>query len=93
MLFLKIYVAFSLLTFLVVAMQSYVLYKQIEREYPDAVEEYSKNHKRNILERMFTWARVLIACFIPVVNIGIFYVAIFEQEKVKEKFVNEVLKL
>jgi hypothetical protein len=93
MLFLKIYAAFSLLTFLVVVMQSYVLYKEIKREYPDAVEEYFKNHKRNILERMFAWVRVLIACFVPIINIGIFYVAMFEMEKVKDVFISKELKL
>lgn len=93
MLFLKIYAAFCILTFLVVVMQSYVLYKEIKREYPDAVEEYLKNHKRNILERMFTWARVLIACFVPIINIGIFYVAMFETEKAKDVFISKELKL
>lgn len=85
MLFLKIYVVFSLLTFVLVLMQGYLIMKDLKRKYPDAVNRYEKDNKRNILERICSYTKVFISCFVPIINIGIFYVALFDSSKAKEE--------
>ena len=85
MAFLYVYIIFSILIFVVVVMQSYISAKEIKREYPDLVEVYCKNNKRNFLEKAFRWIKVFIVCFIPIINISIFYFTIFESESVKKQ--------
>lgn len=83
------YIAFSLLTFAFVAMCSYTVGKEIKREHPDIVNKYNKY---GTLESVFLWTKILVACFIPIFNIVLFYVSIFESERVKEKFLDKVKK-
>lgn len=92
MILLNAYIGFSLLTFVLLLMQSYIVYKQLKREYPDIVNEYKKNNKECILETIFSYIKIFISCFVPIINIGIFYVSIFELEKVKEKTLNKMLE-
>ena len=68
-----------------------MLAQELKREYPDMVREFNKKHKTGILEKVFTWIKILITCFIPIINIGIFYVTMFESEKTKEKGLNKIL--
>ena len=88
MLFLKIYIGFSVLTFFIILMQAYLLTKQIKRKHPDIIQEFSKNNKRGILEKLFEYIRTLIICFIPVVNLSLFIVVLFKAED----FENRVLQ-
>lgn len=85
MLFLKIYIGFSILTFLMVLMQSYMVYKRFERKYPDIIKEFSKNNKSGILEKIFSYIKILIICFIPIVNVLLFFVTLFESEEVERR--------
>lgn len=92
MIFLYIYIGFSILTFVMMYMQSYMLNKTLERKYPDIVSEFEKNNKRGILEKIFSYTKSFVCCFVPIINISIFYVALFENKKVEERALNEMLK-
>ena len=46
MTFLNIYIAFSLLVFVLLLMQSYMVTKKIKREHPDDVDKLKKKSKR-----------------------------------------------
>lgn len=85
MLFLKIYIGFSILTFFVVLMQAYVLTKQTKRRYPEIAQEFSKNNKSGILEKLFVYIRLFIICFIPVVNLSLFIVVLFKVEDFEDR--------
>ncbi|MEE1301846.1 MAG: hypothetical protein UHD64_03610, partial [Bacteroidales bacterium] len=85
-------IGFSILTFVMVLMQSYVMSKQLERKYPDAIEEFNKNNKRGIMERIFVYIRTFIVCFVPLINIAIFYIYIFDPEQVEEKVLSKISK-
>ena len=89
MLFLKIYVGFSILTFVMLLIQCYLIEKDLKRKYPDVVSGYLKNNKKNILEKVFTYLKAFVSCFVPIINIGIFYVYLFESEKMEEKTLNK----
>ena len=82
---LKIYIGFSLLTFIVLLMQTYITGQELKREYPDLVREFNKRHKSGILESALTWMKILITCFIPIINIGIFWISMFDAEEIKAK--------
>lgn len=90
---LKIYIGFSILTFIVTIMQSFILSEKYKRKYPELVEEYRKKNKRSILEKIFIWTKAFISCFVPIVNIGIFYVSMFKPELIDESFTKEKLGL
>lgn len=90
MLFLKIYIGFSVLTFLVILMQAYLLTKQFKRKYPDIIQEFSKNNKSGILEKLFEYIRTLIICFVPIVNISLFIVVLFKAEDFEDRILQRI---
>ena len=92
MLFLKIYIGFSVLTFFVVLMQAYVLTKQIKRRYPEIAQEFSKNNKTGILEKLFVYIRIFIICFIPIANIVLFIIVLFKTEELEDKILQRLQK-
>lgn len=85
MLFLKIYVAFSLLTFVLIVTQGWVIWMELKRKYPDITKKFTGKNKKNMLEIVFNWIRSIVCCFVPIINIGIFYASLFMLEEVKEK--------
>ena len=90
--FLKIYIAFSLLTFVLLLMQSYLIVKDFERKYPDAVNKWKMDNKTNIIEKICSYTKSFVCCFVPIIHIGIFYASLFEQAKVEEKVLKELDK-
>lgn len=89
MIFLYIYIGFSLLTFVTVLMQSYVIVKRLKRNHPEIISEVKKN---GILEKIFGWIKILIICFIPVINVATFYASLFKEEEVEEKVLKKSRK-
>lgn len=92
MLFLKIYIGFSILTFVLLLMQTYVMFKRLKRKHPDIVSKFNKDNKSSVLEKIFIYIKLFVTCFVPITNIGIFYVLIFESEKIEEKAFGEIIK-
>lgn len=90
MMFLNIYIAFSLLTFILLLMQSYLIEKDLIREYPDATKKYIKENKKNVLEKICSYIKSFVSCFVPIINIGIFYASLFASDEVKEKVLEEL---
>lgn len=90
MIFLYIYIGFSVLTFVMTIIQSYLVSKQLKRRYPDLVSKFNKNNKQSVLEKVFSYIKTFVSCFVPIINMGIFYVALFENNKVEEKALNKM---
>lgn len=91
MLFLKIYIGFSILTLILLLMQTYILSKQFKREYPDIANDIkNKSSQQNILEKIFIWTKTFITCFVPIANICIFYSFIFQSDEVKASAFNKI---
>ena len=90
MIFLYIYIGFSVLTFVMTIIQSYLVSKQLKRRYPDLVSKFNKNNKQSVLEKVFSYIKTFVSCFVPIINMGIFYVALFENNKVEEKVLNKM---
>lgn len=87
MMLLNIYIAFSIFTFMVTVMNSFMCAEQLKREHAEIAEFYIKN-KRNFLEYVLTWTKVFILCFIPIFNFSMFYVSMFKTEDIYEKFLD-----
>ena len=90
MIFLYIYIGFSVLTFVMTIIQSDLVFKQLERRYPDLVSKFNKNNKQSVLEKVFSYIKIFVSCFVPIINMGIFYVTLFENNKVEEKVLNKM---
>ena len=73
-------------------MQAYLLTKQIKRKYPDIIQEFSKNNKSGILEKLFEYIGILIICFIPIVNITLFIVVLFKAEEFEDRVLQKIQK-
>lgn len=85
-----IYSGFSILTFIMFIMQSYLLTKKIIIQYPDIAKEYSKKYKSNVLEKIFRWTKLFVTCFVPIFNIVLFYVVMFCTDTLEEKILNRI---
>lgn len=92
MLFLKIYIGFSVLTFLIILMRSYILSKQIKREHPELIQELGKNNKSGILEKLFEYIIIFIICLVPIVNVLLFFVTLFNSEEVERRTLQRIQK-
>lgn len=90
MLFLKIYIGFSVLTFFVILMRAYILSKQIERKHPELMQELGKNNKSGILEKLFEYIIIFIICFVPVVNLSLFMVVLFKAENFEDRVLQRI---
>ena len=92
MMFLNVYIAFSILTFVLVLMQSYVIKKRLIRKYPDVANKLKENNKSGILEDVFTYITIFIQCFVPIMNSLIFCGSLLASERVEEKVFDKVMK-
>lgn len=92
MLFLKIYIGFSVLTFLIILMRSYILSKQIKRKHPELMQELGKNNKRGILEKLFEYIIIFIISLVPIVNVLLFFVTLFNSEEVERRTLQRIKK-
>lgn len=90
MLFLEIYIWFSVLTFLIILMRAYILSKQIKRKHPELIQELGKNNKRGILETLFEYIIILIICFVPMVNLSLFIVVLFKAEDFEDRVLQRI---
>lgn len=92
MTFLNIYIAFSLLVFVLILMQSYMVAKKIKREHPDDTDKLKKKSKKGFLETIFSYIKIFITCFVPIINILIFCAILFKEKEVEEKVLNDLSK-
>lgn len=95
MMFLYSYIAFSLLTFILFSMQMYLIEKDLKRKYPNAMIEYKRDNKTNIIEKIFSNIINFVICFIPIINVGIFYIVLFKRKEIQEeqfKYLDKYIK-
>lgn len=71
-------------------MQSYVVTKKIKREHSDIAEKLKKKSKKGILETIFSYTKILITCFIPIINLCIFFAILFKEDEVEKKVINSI---
>lgn len=90
MIFLKIYIGFCLVTFLVVEMVMYEIQQQAKRKYADKISENRDKQKQNFLEKLCGHIKTFIICFVPIMNILMFWAFLFNGVKVQEAAFNKI---
>ena len=73
-------------------MQSYMVAKKIKREHPDDADKLKKKSKRGFLETIFSYTKIFITCFVPIINILIVFAILFKEKEVEEKVLNDISK-
>ena len=73
-------------------MQTYILTKQIERKHSDITQELNKNNKSGVLEKLFEYIKIFIICFVPIINMLLFFVTLFNSEEVEKRALQRIRK-
>lgn len=90
MILLKIYIGFCLITFLVVEMGMYEIQQQAKRKYADKISGNWNKQKQSFLEKLCVHIKMFIICFVPIVNIGMFWAVLFNGVKIQEDVLNKI---
>ena len=78
---LKIYLIFCVITFLLCEICIYEIAQEIKREYEDVLIQHKQ--KIGFSESLCTHIRMFIMSFIPIINFSLFYVVLFQIDKIK----------
>lgn len=90
MIFLKIYCVFCIVIFLLMEICIYEGIQKIKRKYADKIEENKNKAKANILETLCVHIRIFVTCFVPIINIGIFWAVLFNGVQVQNNIMKQV---
>lgn len=88
--FLKIYCVFCIVVFLLMEFCIYEGIQKVKRKYADKIKENKDKAKANPLETLCVHIRAFVACFVPIVNLGIFWSVLFNGVQVQENMMRKV---
>lgn len=90
MIFLKIYCVFCIVIFMLMEICIYEGIQKIKRKYADKIEENKNKVKANPLETLCVHIRIFVTCFVPIINLGIFWAVLFNGVQVQNNIVKQV---
>lgn len=64
--------------------------QKIKRKYADKIEENKNKVKANPLETLCVHIRIFVTCFVPIINLGMFWVVLFNGVQVQNNIVKQV---
>lgn len=88
--FLKIYCVFCIIVFILIELCIYEGIQKVKRKYADKIKENRNKAKANPIETLCVHIRMFIACFIPIVNLGMFWLVLFNGIQVQENAIKKV---
>lgn len=88
--FLKIYCVFCIVIFLLMEICIYEGIQKIKRKYVDKIEENKNKVKANPLETLCVHIRIFVTCFVPIINLGMFWAVLFNGVQVQNNIVKQV---
>lgn len=88
--FLKIYCMFRIVVFILMELCIYEGIQKAKRKYADKIKENRNKAKANPIETLCVHIRMFIACFIPIVNLGMFWLVLFNGIQVQENAIKKV---
>ncbi len=88
--FLKIYCMFCIVVFILMELCIYEGIQKAKRKYADKIKENRNKAKANPIETLCVHIRMFIACFIPIVNLGMFWLVLFNGIQVQENAIKKV---
>lgn len=87
MIFLYIYIGFSLLTFVLMLLQMTTLIHKLENKYKDKLP---KNKNPNQIPFFFEVLKIFVMCFIPILNIIFFCSVLFLGNRIDTQVTKQV---
>lgn len=87
--FLKIYCMFCIVVFILMELCIYEGIQKAKRKYADKIKENRNKAKANPIETLCIHIRMFIACFIPIVNLGMFWLVLFNGIQVQENAIKK----
>ena len=87
--FLKIYCVFCIIVFILIELCIYEGIQKAKRKYEDKIKENRNKAKANPIETLCVHIRMFIACFIPIVNLGMFWLVLFNGIQVQENAIKK----
>jgi ABC-type Fe3+ transport system permease subunit len=87
--FLKIYCVFCIIVFILIELCIYEGIQKAKRKYADKIKENRNKAKANPIETLCVHIRMFIACFIPIVNLGMFWLVLFNGIQVQENAIKK----
>ena len=88
--FLKIYCVFCIIVFILIELCIYEGIQKAKRKYADKIKENRNKAKANPIETLCVHIRMFITCFIPIVNLGMFWLVLFNGIQVQENAIKKV---
>ena len=70
--FLKIYCVFCIIVFVLIELCIYEGIQKAKRKYADKIKANRDKTRSNPLETLCVHIRILITCFVPIINLGMF---------------------
>lgn len=85
--FLNIYIGFSLLTYATVLMTWYTINANILREHPEL-----ERKRIGGLETILQYIKILIMCFVPLLNLCMFFAFLMGSEQIEKRALDRISK-
>ena len=87
--FLKIYCMFCIVVFILMELCIYEGIQKAKRKYADKIKENRNKAKANPIETLCIHISMFIAFFIPIVNLGMFWLVLFNGIQVQENAIKK----
>lgn len=90
MIFLKMYCGFCIITFILMELRICEEIQKAKRKYADKIKENRNKSKANLIETLCVHIRIFITCFVPIINLGMFWSVLFNGIQVQENAMKKV---
>lgn len=90
MIFLKIYCMFCIVVFILMELCIYEGIQKAKRKYADKIKANRDKTRANPLETLCVHIRILITCFVPIINLGMFWSVLFNGVQVQKNAMKKV---
>ncbi len=88
--FLKIYCVFCIIVFVLIELCIYEGIQKAKRKYADKITANKDKTRANPLETLCVHIRILITCFVPIINLGMFWSVLFNGVQVQKNAMKKV---
>ena len=88
--FLKIYCMFCIVVFILMEFCIYEGIQKAKRKYADKIKANKDKTRANPLETLCVHIRIFITCFVPIINLGMFWLVLFNGIQVQENAMKKV---
>lgn len=88
--FLKIYCVFCIIVFVLIELCIYEGIQKAKRKYADKMKANKNKTRAKPLETLCVHIRILITCFVPIINLGMFWSVLFNGVQVQKNAMKKV---